>query len=120
NLTQAERESLQIWEPDELLTPEGIQLLVIDPKRKDTERGAPSGKEPRTFKRMCDLINELGNTPKDKFPFDMVCLDSGTRASEHLARLVLYRHRMGAMTQTLWGIFGSWWLEVINAFLSLP
>ena len=120
NLTQQERDSIQIWEPDELLVPDGIKLAATDPKRKDASVGFTPGIEPRAFRRMCDLINELGNTPKDKFPFDMICLDSGTQASEHLARLVLYRHRMGSMTQTLWGIFGSWWLEVINSFLSLP
>jgi len=118
NLTPAQRAGTKVWTHGEMLTPSGIKFHEVDPTRKDVKRGFIPGSEPRGYQRQVDITNELLSlTP---FPYDVVIWDSGSQTVDHLIKLILHRHQMGSMTETLWGVFGSNFNEYLQGFLRIP
>jgi hypothetical protein len=121
NMSQEDRNRIKCWIPNATLGSKEVQFTVIDPKRKDMSKGTHIAEEPRGYRRLVDIINELLQVSyKGEFPYDAVVLDSLTRVSEHLEYLVMYSHNMTNMTETLYGVVKRNLKELMYGFLRLP
>lgn len=125
-LSSEERASIIHWKPDVILGDSQIQIIQVDPTRRDVYKGEKIAHKPEGFVRVVDIINELlklhyeakkGGPP---FPYDCVILDPLTRLIDHLVYLVMYKHGVTNMTETLFAVEGRQLKEAIMGFLQLP
>jgi len=125
-LTKEERDAITVWRPDVTLGNPQIQIVSIDPTRKNVYAGTQITEEPKGYKRTVTFLNELitlsyeCRKKNDPFPFDCAIIDSLTRLVDHCIYAVMYQHKATNMTQTLYGVEGRNLKELIFGFLLLP
>lgn len=118
--------SITRWVPAVPLGATQVQIVEVDPTRRDVYKGTQIKERPQGYDKTVAVINELlflhyqCKKTGEAFPFDCVILDSLTRLVDHLIYLVMYQHRVTNMTQTLFGVEGRNLKEAIMGFLQLP
>ena len=128
SLTKEQVDSVKLhWMSHELLRGSGdIQEVWVDRTRKNPALGDILTEKPRGYDRIREVTNELirladkckkENKP---FPYDCVIADPLTRIADHLTYLILYRHNVSVITESLYDVFARNMKEWIMGFLSLP
>jgi hypothetical protein len=120
------RDTIQIWTPGVTLGNPEVQIIEVDKTRSNVSAGTLITKKPEGFEKYVALINELlrlhyaaakGGPP---FPFDCVITDSLTKLVDHLIYLIMHKHGVSQMTETLFAVEGRQLKEAIQGFLLLP
>ncbi len=113
------RTHISRWTPNETLgNPDGIDI-PFSPDPKNVQLGKIPAKKPQGYERLVNVTNQL-LAIKDRFPWDLVVLDSLTSTADHWERLLMYTHKVSFMTERLWGIYLQGLKEYVNGFLQLP
>lgn len=126
NIHKEDLSTITVWEPNETLGATSIQIVQVDPSRKNPYAGTKITEKPRGYQKIVDITNELlalgysASRGEKPFPYDLLVVDSLTRIMAHLEYLVMFQHGTSNMTETLYGVVKRNITEWLFGFLNLP
>lgn len=121
NFTDEERSKITVWTPGVAIGADTIQVVQVDPKRANVYTGTMIASEPKGYKKIVDITNELLQSAADeKFEWDCVILDTLTRTMDHLEYLTMYAHKTSLMQETLYGVTKRNIKEYLTNLFRLP